>query len=261
MSSRETTAQTGQVIQGEALAELQKLPDGIATAVITDPPYSSGGAFRGDRMADPTAKYCQNGEAVGRISFTGDNRDGRSWAYWCAMWMSEAQRVTKPGGYLLCFTDWRMLPLCTDAVQAGGWLWRGLIAWDKGPSARAPHKGYFRHQCEYIVWCSNGPLPVAEHDGPYDGCLQVPVRQDDKHHMTGKPTELMRRLVRIVPDGGLVLDPFAGSGTTLVAAAERGLPFIGIEREAENVAIARNRIATTAPYVQRGVLAATGGLF
>ena len=90
--SRETTNQSI-VIQGEALAELQKLPDAIATAVITDPPYSSGGAFRGDRMADPSTKYCQNGETVGRISFSGDNRDGRSWAYWCAMWMSEAQQI------------------------------------------------------------------------------------------------------------------------------------------------------------------------
>lgn len=86
------------VHQGEALALLQRLPDACVDAVVTDPPYSSGGFTRGDRMADPVAKYAQDGNAVGRISFSGDNRDGRSWAYWCALWMSECHRVLRRGG-------------------------------------------------------------------------------------------------------------------------------------------------------------------
>jgi site-specific DNA-methyltransferase (adenine-specific) len=72
----------------------------------------------------------------------------------------------------------------------------------------------------------------------------VPVRQADKHHMTGKPTELMRALVRPVLPGGLVLDPFAGSGSTGVAALLEGRRFLGIEREAEYVRIARDRMAS-----------------
>ena len=63
------------------------------------------------------------------------------------------------------------------------------------------------------------------------------------HHPTVKPVALMRWLCRLVcPPGGLVLDPFLGSGTTGMAAALEGLPFLGIEREAEYVAIARRRI-------------------
>lgn len=46
------------------------------------------------------------------------------------------------------------LPSTTDAVQIGELIWRGIIAWDKGRCARAPHKGYFRHQCEYVVWAT-----------------------------------------------------------------------------------------------------------
>jgi DNA modification methylase len=62
-------------------------------------------------------------------------------------------------------------------------------------------------------------------------------------HPTVKPIALMRWLVRLVtPPGGLVLDPFAGSGTTGIACALEGLSFIGVEREADYVAIARARM-------------------
>ena len=64
------------------------------------------------------------------------------------------------------------------------------------------------------------------------------------HHPTVKPLKLMRYLVRLVtPPGGTVLDPFAGSGTTLVAAKEEGFRYIGIELEPEYVEIAEARLA------------------
>jgi len=63
------------------------------------------------------------------------------------------------------------------------------------------------------------------------------------HHPTVKPTDLMRYLCRLVtPLNGVVLDPFMGSGSTGKAAALEGFSFIGIEREAEYVAIAQARI-------------------
>ena len=62
-------------------------------------------------------------------------------------------------------------------------------------------------------------------------------------HPTVKPTDLMAWLVRLVtPPGGIVLDPFAGSGSTLVAAKREGFQYIGIEREAEYVEIAKARV-------------------
>lgn len=69
-------------------------------------------------------------------------------------------------------------------------------------------------------------------------------------HPTVKPTELMRHLVRLVtPTGGLVLDPFLGSGTTAIAAELEGFRWLGIEREPEYVAIAEARLNGT----QRGL--------
>ena len=67
-------------------------------------------------------------------------------------------------------------------------------------------------------------------------------------HPTVKPTNLMRYLCRLVtPPGGTVLDPFTGSGSTGKAAKLEGFNFIGIEREAEYVEIARARIAAAEP--------------
>lgn len=140
------------------------------------------------------------------------------------------------------FSDWRQYPLASDAMQFGDFIWRGTVAWDKTEGSRAPHKGYFRHQCEYVLWGTKRTCLKATHAGPFAGCYRFPVKQSDKHHLTGKPTPLMERLVSIVPEGGIVLDPFAGSGTTLVACANTGRRYIGIERTAEYVQITKNRL-------------------
>ncbi len=81
-------------------------------------------------------------------------------------------------------------------------------------------------------------------DNPRNRGLQL----RGNHHPTVKPVELMRWLVKLVtPVGGLVLDPFTGSGTTGMACRYESRRFIGIEREAEYVAIAERRIAAVAP--------------
>jgi site-specific DNA-methyltransferase (adenine-specific) len=228
---------------GEALEVLPTLADGSVDAVITDPPYSSGGFTRSDRSSDPADKYVQSGVDIVRSSFSGDNRDARSWCYWSALWLSECQRIVKVSGYALMFTDWRQLPLASDALQAGGFVWRGIISWDKTEGARAPHTGYFRHQCEYLVWGTNGVSTPADYGGPWPGAFRFPTRQADKFHMTGKPTDLMSQLVQCVPPGGLVVDPFAGSGTTALAAKLYGCRAICIEKEQSNCDIAVSRLA------------------
>ena len=80
--------------------------------------------------------------------------------------------------------------------------------------------------------------------------LEMGAATRANHHPTVKPTELMRHLVRLVtPTGGIVLDPFAGSGSTLLAAEQEGFAWVGIEKEAEYVAIAEARLNGT----QRGL--------
>lgn len=242
-----TATEPVRVIEGECFEALRLLPERAFDALVTDPPYSSGGLHATARAADPRTKYCQDNKDLGRPSFEGDCRDQRSWAWWCSTWLTAARRRVKRGGYCLVFIDWRQLPAMTDAVQAAGWTWRGIVPWDKGGGARAPHKGYFRHQCEYVVWATNGPIEVPTvtdpRGGPWPGCFQFGVRQADKHHMTGKPTDLMRALVKVVQPDGLVLDPFAGSGTTGVACALEGRRCVLVEQEPEYASVCRARVA------------------
>ena len=160
-----------------------------------------------------------------------------------ALWLSECARIVKPSGYALTFCDWRQLPLASDALQAGGFVWRGVVGWDKGESARAPHTGYFRHQTEFVVWGTLGVSIAADWGGPWPGYISQPVIQADKYHMTGKPTGVMAKLVQCVRPGGTVLDPFMGSGTTGVACVRTGRRFIGIEIDPGYFAIAQRRIA------------------
>lgn len=236
------------VIQGDAVEVSRRLPSEMFDAVVTDPPYSSGGRTFGERSQSVSSKYVQSGsKRFADSDFAGDNRDQRSWRYWCHLWLSECVRLSKPGGYLLVFTDWRQLPTLTDVIQAAGWLWRGIIAWDKGGSSRAPNTRYFRHQCEYVVWATRGRFPPkgdwpAPGEGCFPGMYSYPVLQADKHHLTGKPTPLMRDLIRCVPPGGLVLDPFAGIGTTGIAAKQGGRRCVLIEQESEYCDVARQRL-------------------
>ena len=92
-------------------------------------------------------------------------------------------------------------------------------------------------------------MPVVD-NGRGDEYLSHGVKYERKtkaqnFHPTVKPIELMRYLVRLTktPTGGVVLDPFTGSGTTGIACVLEGREFIGIEREAEYVEIAKKRIA------------------
>lgn len=199
--------------------------------VLTDPPYSSGGAFRSDRNQTTSVKYVVS-EAVFKNKFPGDNRDQRSFERWCYYWLSDCLSVTKEGGAVMCFIDWRNLPVMIDAIQIGGWIYRGIIPWDKTEATR-PQKGWFRSQVEYIVTGTNGPID-RNHlaDGICQpGFFRFPAANDEKLHETQKPLQLLSLILQTRADWQTILDPFMGSGTTLRAAKDLGRKAIGIEIE------------------------------
>ncbi len=234
---------SAQLHNGSCLPLLMSMPDESVDAIITDPPYCSGGASIRTRAQDPVKKYEQTGTIRKHPTFGGDMRDQRSYFAWVTLWLEESYRITRNGGHCLIFADWRQLPVMTDAVQAAGWQWRGIIPWDKTEGAR-PTKGGFRNQAEYIVWGAKGAIHATPESPCLPGVFRQVVLQSDKHHLTGKPTALMQNLVRIVRPGGTVVDPFMGSGTTGVAAVQANLNFIGVEQSAEIFQTAQSRIET-----------------
>jgi len=131
--------------------------------------------------------------------------------------------------------------------------------WDEGPGDSGTYSRFFlipkadRAEREPVL----GGLPLREYTtaelrdfGAVDGNPRKPatghISHRANHHPTVKPLDLMRHLVRLVtPTDGLVLDPFLGSGTTGLAAEMEGFRWVGIEREAEYVAIAEARLNGT----------------
>jgi hypothetical protein len=128
-----------EILHADCIEVLQTLAENSFDALITDPPYSSGGQYRGDRMQSVTEKYSQSGAKAECLkhAFEGDNMDQRAWTSWTAYWLELCRKVVKPGGVAAIFIDWRQLPALYDAIQWGGWVVRGLIPWDKKNARRS----------------------------------------------------------------------------------------------------------------------------
>lgn len=237
---------TSTIHQGDSLLILPTLPAASADAVITDPPYNSGGRTQAERTTRSAVDKYVSGDAAGPQAigdFAGDNRDQRSYTRWLAVILAECLRTAADGAPLLVFTDWRQLPATSDALQIAGWTWRGIVPWHK-PVAR-PQIGGFRRSCEYVLWATNGPIDAARNPVYLDGWYSFSQpRGRDRFHITAKPLALMRELVKVCPPDGTVLDPFAGSGSTGVAALAEGRSFVGIEATTRYAAVARRRLGS-----------------
>ena len=237
---------------GEALDVLRDMEPGSCDVLMTDPPYSSGGMFRSDRALEPSAKYrgwSQSADGSSRKptaeygSFGGDSRDQRSFMGWVSAWSFAAMRACHDGSSAFVFSDWRQLPAATDAVQCGGWTWRGIVVWDKGVGR--PMRGRFRNHLEFVAWATAGAVGEGTDEYPSTLIAVPTVSSSEREHVTQKPVGLLTELMRVVPnsEGAVILDPFMGSGSTLAAAKYSGRKAIGIEIDERYCEIAAKRLA------------------
>lgn len=227
--------------RGDAIAVLHSLPCASADACVTDPPY-------GERIARWDGPRCRE---------------------WYAAWLRELDRVLVPYGPIVTFAPRRRCDVVMSALREV----RGdppeaplqMLVWVHRQGFR-PAPGYLRPEHEAIV--ASGLLRVQDDDvreerislaenwstsqsasatPPSVGTVieaSRTARRDRTGHPTQKPEGLVRFLVALAtPAGGLVVDPFAGSGTTLLAAAELGRAAIGIDRSIRACRIAADRLA------------------
>lgn len=236
-------AQLDQLYRSNALDMLRGLPDKSVDLFFTDPPYSSGGLHASTRAQAPGQKYIGSDVKTAYPEFYHDSKDQRSWTFWCMSWLGEAFRATKDSGHIVCFVDWRQLPSLTDAIQGAGFIWRSIAVWDKMSGGARPRLGGFSQQAEFMVWATKGAVPT-DHKVHLPGVFSERLPRP-KRHMTEKPMGLAREVVRLVPPGSVVCDPFAGSGTFLVAAKEAGHRWIGCELEPSYHEAANDRLTGT----------------
>ena len=147
-----------------------------------------------------------------------------------------------PARRAIClFIDWRQLPSMTDALQRSGWIWRGIAVWDKATCR--PQKGRFRQQAEFIVWGSKEAMPLQRNVGCLPGVFRYSnPASGGRIHVTEKSLPLMRDIVQICEPGGRIFDPFAGAGTTILAAVREGYEAVGIEKTAAYYKLGSDRV-------------------
>ncbi len=219
-----------QIIHGDCLEVMREWPDECVDCVVTDPPFSL-----------TLTNHTKRTPAFDRLRIhEWDNE---------FMWVKEMARVlVDGGGWYICSNDEGLGLLKQEAIDCGLRPCNRLV-WIKTNPLPSYEKCNYRNSTELAVYGTKGNHTryFAERTqqelhshwfGPIVGGKQRTA------HPTQKPVKLMERWIgNSCPPQGIVLDPFLGSGTTAVAALNLCRHFIGIEKEAEYVEIARNRLA------------------
>ena len=143
--------------------------------------------------------------------------------------MNACGHAANVGAVMCCFSDWRQVPVLTDAVQCGGWTWRNLCTWWK-PGCRM-QKGRFSSSAEFVIYATNGPHASDGESSPQNVVSCATLTGDDKEHIAEKPAEVVRWMVGVSRQMAVVLDPFMGSGSTGIACMDMDRTFVGIEKD------------------------------
>jgi DNA modification methylase len=210
------------IYHGDAIHVLAQMPVDAADLVVTDPPYFQPAAhYVGPRAEAPR-------KSIGDMSIL---------EFVFKAWCDELARVLRPTGTIYFFCDGQSYPLAFTALYPHAKHVRPLI-WDKVVS----FNGYtWRHQHELIAW-AEGHEAERVPTGDGDVFRERAVRVGDRLHPAQKPDGLVGKLIA-KHSPGVVLDPFAGSGTTLIAAKRLGRRAIGVEIEERYCEIAASRCA------------------
>ena len=195
----------------------------IATAdlVIADPPYLFGLA-----------------STEGKVGWA----DLMNSAFWYASWLSEIKRITvNSAGAAWVFNSWRSFPVLAKAACDASWAIESLLVWDKDWIGPGGTRG-LRPQYELIALFVQPTFALANRSLPDVWRHKWMTTIGVTDHRAEKPAPLVEKLIR--ESGGLlVLDPFMGSGTTLVAAKNLGRRAIGVEAEERHCESAAKRLS------------------
>ena len=210
--------QANAVLHGDCLAILPQLAAGSVNFVLTDPPYLANYRSRDGR------------------SVPNDDNDA-----WLAPAFAALYRVLARDRFMVSFYGWPHADRFLAAWRAAGFRVVGHFVFPKRYTSATRHVRY-QHECAYLLakgFPKEPAWPIGDViDWSYSG---------NKLHPTQKPLPVLLPLIETFSaPGGLVLDPFAGSGSTLVAAKMLGRPFAGIEIDAGYHRIACRRLAAMA---------------
>lgn len=172
--------------------------------VFTDPPYSSGGFQESGKTSGSIG-------ARGGVKIENDNLSTRGFL----ALMDRVLANLRQAHTLFVFCDWKMWAHNCDVVEAKGYRVRNMLVWDKIQMGMGMP---FRNQHELCVFASKIAGKIG--DGKTANVLSYP-RDRQAEHATPKPVALICEMLNQVP-GDLIVDPFVGGGSTIIAAEQTG---------------------------------------
>ena len=193
--------------------------------LLADPPYSSGGFQESGKVTGSVGTRADATIALDNLSTRG------------YMALDRETFRESPADEFFLFTDWKMWTYTLEAAELGGVKTRAMIVWDKMQMGMGLP---WRNQHELIYFGKRTPGKI--NTGTHGNVIRCP-RTGNIFHATEKPVDLIQTLLSNTETFGTVLDPFMGSGTTLVAAKNLGRKSIGIEIEERYCEIAAQRLS------------------
>lgn len=154
-------------------------------------------------------------------------------------WLPKVYYKLKPGTHAYIMVNARNLYKLMYEAKLAGFTIQNLLIWDKG---NATQNKYYMQAAEFILMLSKRPARNINYMGTKT-ILRVPSIRGGRLHPCEKPIELMEILIRNSTNpGDVVLDPFAGAGSTLVAAYSLKRKYIGYEIDPKYYSIAQQRL-------------------
>ena len=254
MSDREAAADwLNRVFCEDALSGLARIPDGAVDLIVTDPPYGLGKDYGNDS----------------------DKLDADAYLRWMEQWIDLALPKLKSTGSLYICLTWRYSPEIFVMLKQRMIMLNEII-WDRrvpsmGGSVRnytsvhdtigffAKQKGYY-FDLDAIRIPYDAETKKARSRSIFVGAKWLELGYNPKDlwsvsrlhrehperadHPTQKPLEIIERMVKAsCPPGGVILDPFMGSGTTAVAAKRCGRNYVGFELNSDYCGVIEKRLA------------------
>lgn len=237
----------------DALAGLARIPDGSIDLILTDPPYGLGKEYGNDS----------------------DKQEADVYLRWTEQWIDAVLPKLKSTGSLYIFLTWRYSPEIFVMLKQRMIMLNEII-WDRkvpsmGGSTRSYTSvhdtiGFFARQKGYYFDLDAIRIPYdaetkkARSRSIFVGAKWLEMGYNPKdlwsvsrlhrehperaNHPTQKPLEIIERMVKAsCPPGGVILDPFMGSGTTAVAAKHCGRQYVGFELNPDYCDVIESRLA------------------
>ena len=255
---------TNIIYKGDCIKLLQsKVDEHSIDLIFADPPYNLSGNG---------LKWVGNktGGDWYMVNEAWDKMPEAAYMEFTRQWLTNCDRVLKKNGSIYVASSYHNIAEVIMVLKQIGYKINNIITWYKTNAMPNMTRRTFTHSTEFIVWAAKGRgwafnynkmkdiNPTRQKDGSKKQMRdfwEMPLVQGKERlrgedgraiHPTQKPEEMLKRIILASSrKGGIVLDPFVGSGTTACVAKKCGRKWIGMEQNEEYAEFARRRVKKT----------------